>query len=138
VTLQALVARPGLVDAAVVYASVSSRFLDNLRHFTIPNRPEAAQAMYDRFGTPRQEPRFYRELSPRTYFDRITEPVLMHHGTNDESCPVRWAHATYGALQRADVDARLEIYQGEMHAFVPRWQDSIIETVKFLRRQLDA
>ena len=39
VTLDALVARPGLVDAAVVYASVSSRFLDNLDHFTVPNRP---------------------------------------------------------------------------------------------------
>ena len=36
VTLNALVARPGLVDAAVIYASVSSRFLDNLRHFTVP------------------------------------------------------------------------------------------------------
>ena len=39
VTLNALVAKPGLVDAAVVYASVSSRFLDNLNHFTVPNRP---------------------------------------------------------------------------------------------------
>ena len=36
VTLNALVAKPGLVDAAVIYASVSSRFLDNLNHFTVP------------------------------------------------------------------------------------------------------
>ena len=43
VTLNALVAQPGLVDVGVVYASVSSRFLDNLRHFTIPGRPEAAR-----------------------------------------------------------------------------------------------
>jgi dipeptidyl aminopeptidase/acylaminoacyl peptidase len=138
VTLDALVAKPGLVDAAVVYASVSSRFLDNLRHFTIPGRPEAARALFERFGSPRREPRFYRELSPRTYFDRITEPVLMHHGTNDESCPVAWSRTTYRLLRRAGVDVRLEIYPGEMHAFVPRWQDSIIETVRFLRNRLDA
>ena len=53
VTYNALVAKPGLVRAAVVYAPVSSRFLDNLARWTLPERPEAAQALYDRFGTPR-------------------------------------------------------------------------------------
>jgi len=138
VTLDALVARPGLVDAAVVYASVSSRFLDNLNHFTVPNRPEAAQAMFDRFGTPQESPQFYRDLSPRTFFDRITEPVLMHHGTDDESCPFRWAPTTHRLLRKAGVDAQLEVYQGEMHSFVPRWQDSIERTVRSRRSQLDA
>jgi dipeptidyl aminopeptidase/acylaminoacyl peptidase len=135
VTLNALVARPGLVDAAVVYASVSSRFLDNLRHFTIPGRPEAAQALFDRFGTPQQEPAFYRQLSSRTYFDRITEPVLMHHGTNDESCPFPWARTTARLLKEAGVRSRLDVYPGEMHSFIPRWQDSIERTVRFIREQ---
>ena len=36
------------------------------------------------------------------------------------------------------MDAQLEVYEGEMHSFVPRWQDSIERTVQFLRRQLDA
>jgi len=138
VTLNALVAQPGLVDAAVVYASVSSRFLDNLRHFTIPGRPEAAQALFDRFGTPRQEPAFYRQLSSRTYFDRITEPVLMHHGTNDESCPFPWARTTARLLKAAGVRSRLDVYPGEMHSFIPRWQDSIERTVRFLREQFRA
>jgi dipeptidyl aminopeptidase/acylaminoacyl peptidase len=135
VTLNALVTRPGLVDAAVVYASVSSRFLDNLRHFTIPGRPEAAQALFDRFGTPQQEPAFYRQLSSRTYFDRITEPVLMHHGTRDESCPFPWARTTARLLKQAGVGTRLEVYPGEMHSFIPRWQDSIERTVRFIREQ---
>ena len=137
VTLNALAVAPGLVDAAVVYASVSSRYLDNLRHFTVPNRPEAVRALFDRFGTPRQQPRFYRELSARTFFDRIAEPVLMHHGTADESCPLRWARTTQRLLTRAGVDSRLEVYPGEHHAFVPRWQESIVRTVRFLHRQLD-
>ena len=62
----------------------------------------------------------------------------MHHGTNDESCPFPWATTTHRLLQEAGVDAQLEVYQGEMHSFVPRWQDSIERTVQFLRRQLDA
>jgi dipeptidyl aminopeptidase/acylaminoacyl peptidase len=137
VTQGVLVTRPGLVRAAVVYASVSSRYLDNLRHFTQRNRPEAATALFDRFGTPAEAPRFYRDLSPRTFFDRITEPVLMHHGTSDETCPFRWARTTQRLLTDAGVRSRLAVYPGEHHSFVPRWQDSIVRTVRFLRRHLD-
>ena len=138
VTLDALVAAPGLVDAAVIYASVSSSFLDNLRRWTIPERPAAAQELFDRFGTPRQSPAFYRGLSPRTYFDRITEPVLMFHGRADSTCPPVWSRTTHRLLERSGVDATLVEYPGEEHAFYLRWQDSIVRTVQFLRRQLDA
>ena len=43
---------PGLVTAAVVFAPVSSRFLDNFDRWTVAERPEAAQRLYRRFGTP--------------------------------------------------------------------------------------
>jgi dipeptidyl aminopeptidase/acylaminoacyl peptidase len=136
ITLNALVAYPGLVEAAVIYASVSSSLPENLEHFTRPNRPEELQRFYGRFGSPRDNPRFYRDLSSRTYFDRITEPILIHHGTADETCPFPWARTTQRLLQRAGVDSTLEVYAGEHHAFVPRWQDSIERTVQFLRRRL--
>ena len=51
VTLNALVAEPGIVDAAVVHASVSSRFEDNLRQFTEPGRPDRVEAMGERGGS---------------------------------------------------------------------------------------
>jgi dipeptidyl aminopeptidase/acylaminoacyl peptidase len=137
VTLNALVAAPGVVDAAVIYASVSSSFLDNLRHFTLPNRPEAVQELTAEYGAPRDEPAFYRGLSSRTYFDRITEPVLIHHGAVDATCPPRWSRTTQRLLQRAGVDSTLVEYAGEDHTFYARWQDSIVRTVRFLRRQLD-
>lgn len=63
VTLNALVAEPDLVDAAVVFASVSSSFVDNLRQFTEPHRPDGARAFYARHGTPQGNPRFYDGLS---------------------------------------------------------------------------
>jgi uncharacterized protein len=135
VTLNALVAQPDLVEAAVIYASVSSRFLDNLRHFTARSRPDAVRAMFERFGTPGEEPRFYRELSSRTFFDRVSDPLLIHHGSADETCPFPWATTTQRLLERAGADSRLEVYRGEHHTFIPQWQDSIERTVEFLRRQ---
>jgi dipeptidyl aminopeptidase/acylaminoacyl peptidase len=136
VTMNVLVTQPGLVDAAVVYASVSSRFLDNLAHFTRPNRPDVVAALFDRFGTPAESPRFYRELSPRTFFDRITEPVLAHHGTADGTCPPRWARTTQRLMLGAGVDSLLSWWPGEDHAFYARWQDSMDQTLRFLRQNL--
>ena len=137
VTLNALVAYPDLVEAAVVYASVSSDFAQNLRHFTVPHRPEDALAFYRRSGMPPGQPRFYRDLSSRTFFDRVSDPVLIHHGTADETCPFPWARTTQRLLRQAGADSTLAVYRGEGHAFVPQWQDSIERTVGFLRARLD-
>jgi dipeptidyl aminopeptidase/acylaminoacyl peptidase len=138
VTYNAIVARPGLVRAAVVFAPVSSDFVDNFNRWTVAERPEAAAATYRRYGRPEQEPEFYAGLSARTYFDRITEPVLIHHGTLDDSCPVGWSRTTQRLLRKAGVDSTLEIYRGEQHAFGPQWPLSMERTVRFLRRQLRA
>jgi len=136
ITMNALVVRPDLVEAAVIYASVSSSYLENLRHFTVPSRPDAVAAIYDELGTPAQAPEVYAGLSPRSYFDRIRDPVLLHHGSADEICPFLWARETQRLMQRAGADSRLEVYDGELHAFIPQWELSIRRTVRFLRRQL--
>ncbi len=136
VTMNALVAHPGLVDAAVLYASVSSRAIENVRHFTEASRPEAAQALYDEFGTPQQEPAFWRGISARSYFGRITEPVLSHHGRVDATCPPIWATQTQAAMREAGVDSELAWYPGEDHAFYALWQQSMDRTIRFLDREL--
>ena len=136
VVMNVLVTKPGLADAAVIYAPVSSRFLDNFNRWTRAERPDVADAVLARLGTPAARPAVYKGLSPRTYFDRITEPVLIHHGTADESCPLRWSHETYRAMRAASVDASLQIYPGEPHAFIADWLLSIRRTDRFLDRHL--
>lgn len=137
VTMNALVTHPGLVRAAVLYASVSSELVENIEHFTARSRPDRAQEIYVMFGSPRENPGFYADLSPRTFFDRITEPLLVHHGTADATCPPRWATETQRAMRAAGVRSRLRWYDGEDHAFYARWQDSMDHTIAFLRRQLE-
>jgi dipeptidyl aminopeptidase/acylaminoacyl peptidase len=131
VVLNALVAQPGLVRAAVVFAPVSSDFGDNVRRWTVAERPEAARAFTRRFG---DGP--WPTLSSRTYADRITEPLLIHHGTEDESCPIRWSRETQRVLAGAGVDSRLRVYDGEQHAFGPQWPLSMRRTEAFLRARL--
>jgi dipeptidyl aminopeptidase/acylaminoacyl peptidase len=120
----------------VVFAPVSSRTADNFNRWIRDERPDLAAAITSRHGTPQQNPRFWRQASPRPYFDRITEPVLIHHGTSDDSCPIRWTRASYGALRAAGVDTTLHVYRGEEHAFGPQWPLSMRRTVRFLDRHL--
>jgi dipeptidyl aminopeptidase/acylaminoacyl peptidase len=138
VTYNALVTRPGLVEAAVVFAPVSSRTADNFNRWIRDDRSELAGQITRRHGTPQGNPRFWREVSPRPYFDRVTEPVLIHHGTSDDSCPIRWTRASYAALQEAGAEARLFVYDGEEHAFGPQWPLSMRRTVSFLDRAMAA
>lgn len=136
VVFNALVAEPGLVDAAVVWASVSTRFVDNFRQWTEAERPDRAAEITERWGTVEENPEFWAGLSSRTYFDRIEAAVMMHHGTLDESCPYEWAEATRDALRRADVELSFQSYDGEYHTFFPQWERSMERTVAFLRSEM--
>ena len=133
-----LAAQPGLVDAAVVFAPVSSRAIDNFDRWIRddPGRSPLSDFILRRHGEPRDNLRFWREVSPRTYFDRVTEPVLIHHGTADATCPLRWSRATARAMRAAGVDVRLRTYPGEDHAFIAQWPLSMRRSVAFLRRHL--
>lgn len=138
VVYNVLVAQPGLVDAAVVFDPVSSLAADNfdrwIRHD--PGRSALSDAIVAAHGTPERNTRFWRAASPRPYFDRITEPVLVHHGAVDVTCPLRWSRATVAAMKKADVDVRMHIYPGEGHTFYAAWPSAMRRTTAFLRANL--
>ena len=138
VTFNALVVQPDLVKAAVVYAPVSSDVVDNFDRWIrrMGERRVLAQRIAARFGSPEENPEFWRNVSPVTFFDRIGVPLIMHHGTADESVPFRWSQKTLAALQNAGKDVRLYVYEGEHHAFGPQWAESIRRTVRFFNRYL--
>lgn len=134
VAFQALVIRPGVYDAAITYAATSSDTVDNFNKW----QRDGAQGrkIIAQYGTPEKEPAFWRTMSARNYFSRVTEPILMFHGTNDESCDISWARATDAALTRAGKDATLVEYKGAGHYFYGPWNDSIKKVDRFLAKHL--
>ena len=134
-----LAVQPGLVDAAVVFAPVSSNTVDNFERWIRPDpgRANLARRIVRKYGEPDDNPEFWRNVSPRTYFDRVTEPILIHHGTSDDSCPIRWSRRTASALEDVGADVTLRVYRGEEHAFGPEWPLAMRRTARFLRGQLD-
>ncbi|MGN6132810.1 MAG: alpha/beta hydrolase family protein [Nocardioidaceae bacterium] len=138
VVLDALVARPHLVDAAVLYSPVSSRAADDFHRWVEPGTELRRRVVAD-YGTPRSRPRVWRQASSRTYLGRVAVPVLVNHGTADPVCPPRWSRATVRALRRDGKDARLLTYPGQQHRFGPRATALLMRrTVEFYRAHLDA
>jgi dipeptidyl aminopeptidase/acylaminoacyl peptidase len=135
VVLDALVARPHLVDAAVLYSPVSSLASDNYRRW-VADDPALRARVDAAYGSPTTDPRFYRQASARTYFDRVDVPVQVDHGTADPTCPVSWSRATVAALRADGKDATLYEYPGEDHRFGRSWPRFMHRAVTFLRQQL--
>ena len=133
VAMNALAIRPGLFDAGILYSSVSSLAAENFERWQARRYPLAKQ-IADAHGLPEDNPDFWSGISARTHFDRITEPVLMFHGTADDSCPVRWSRATDAAMKAAGVDVRYVEYRGEGHNFYGAWARSMRTTKRFLER----
>ena len=71
----------------------------------VAERPEAAAAAYfAEFGTPREEPGFYRgPVGAHVLRPDHRAPVLLHHGTLDDSCPIAWSRTTQRLLRQAGV-----------------------------------
>jgi dipeptidyl aminopeptidase/acylaminoacyl peptidase len=124
---------PGLVDAVVAWASVSSLEAENFDHFIRRDTGDRSrvEAMRRSHGLPEDAPDFWRGVSPRPYFDRITEPVLAIHGRFDDTCPPRWARETQRAMQQAGVDSQLAWYD-DGHAFGPAFVAAMDRVVRFL------
>ena len=133
VTYNVLVAQPGLVKAAVVFAPVSSDAVDNFNRWVRNERPIAATILRA-YGEPSRNPAFWRNVSPVNFFDRVTEPLLIHHGESDSTCPIAWSRKTLAALKATDKTATLYTYPGEEHAFGPAWPTSMSRTVAFLEQ----
>ena len=139
VVYNAIVARPGVFRAAVAYAPVSSDSVDNFNKWVRrdPDRSGAASSVIDRLGTPEAQPARWATTSARTYFDRITEPLLIHHGTIDEDCPLSWSRESVAALKKAGKAVELRIYEGGRHTLTsPQWDTSIRRTEAFLEQHL--
>jgi uncharacterized protein len=135
VTFQALVIRPGVFDAAIVYASTSTDAADNFNRWQRFDGT-LGQQIIRRYGSPEDNPGFWRTMSSRTYFSRVTEPVLMIHGTADDSCDIAWARATEQALTRAGKEVTLVEYRGAGHYMYGPWADSIRRVGRFLSMHL--
>ncbi len=135
VTQNILVVQPDLVDAAVLFAPVSGNNYNNFNRWT-KTRPETAKRIIDSYGTPEQNPDFWHDISMINFVDRIKTPILLHHGTADESVPLDWSNELSAKLTEIGKTITYHSYEGQPHEFTTSWPQVMQRTVDFFDKYL--
>lgn len=135
VTMAVLTGKPDLVDAAVLYAPVSSKVWDNFVRWR--SEREEGDRTIEAFGAYDEKPQIWDELSPATFFSRIQPPILLFHGDRDDSVPKEWSDDLTERLKAAGKVIEYVEYEGEAHEFGPKCTDFMKKTAAFLHKHLD-
>lgn len=130
-----MVAKPDLVEAFVLFAPVSADLRDNFEKWTT-RRPAEAKQIISLYGTAEQQPEFWDNLSPQEFFSRIAEPVMLHHGTADESVPLEWSEASVADLKGLGKDITFHTYNGQPHEFTSSWGTVMQRTTEFFKKHV--
>ena len=132
-----MVTKPDLIKAYVLFAPMSSDYRDNFNRWILRRREPkygnraTAQKIIEKYGSPEANPEFWDNLSPQTFLDRVRSPVIVHHGTADDSVPLEWSEKLVKAFEGHGKDIKLYIYEGERHEFIKQWPLVMKRTVEF-------
>lgn len=134
VTLNLLVAKPQVIDAAVLYAPVHADAWENFARWR-QDGDEGAPTLA-RLGTKAENPSAWAALSTFGSLAEVRAPVLLFHGTNDKDVPVAWSQELAAESERIGKPMEYVEYEGEGHEFGPKWNDFITRTIAHFQAHL--
>jgi dipeptidyl aminopeptidase/acylaminoacyl peptidase len=114
-TLVALTRWPDLFAAGATLAGMS-----DLRTFFAGTEPWMAAASVTEYGDPVTDRDMLAAISPMTFLDRLTAPVLLTHGDRDTNVPVLESIQAHQELTALKAPAELLLLRGEGHTIVGR------------------
>ncbi len=126
---------PNEFDAIILYAPVSANYVDNFNKWG-RNMPAVGNPIIEKFGSPEDSPEFWAGISAENYFDKIDDPIMIHHGTADSICKLAWSERAVSQMQALGKDVTLHVYEGEQHAFDPQLELSMQRSVEFFQQNL--
>jgi uncharacterized protein len=129
IALNFMVTQPKLVKAFVLFGTVSADVSDN--YFRWSSHHPDGDSIVRRFGHPNENPDFWKRMSPMTYLNFSESPVMIHHGTADESCPVEWARKLNDSLTAHQKNVTFYEYPNGKHEFINEWPLVMKRTVDF-------
>ncbi len=127
IALNIMVAKPGLVQAYVLFAPISSDYRDNYKRWILRHGeqkfgpPQTTRKIIEKYGSPESDPEFWDNMSAKTFFDNIKSPVMLHQGLSDKSVPPQWSVNLAKMLKEKNKNITFYEYPGEPHEFINAW-----------------
>ncbi|MBI4097524.1 MAG: alpha/beta fold hydrolase [Candidatus Levybacteria bacterium] len=94
------------------------------------------QSLSAQFGTPQENPEFWRSLSANSFLSDISGPIQLHHGTLDESVPVEFSRTLEKQLKEAGKSVELFTYEGDDHNIAASFNIAAERSVEFFDKYL--
>jgi len=76
------------------------------------------------------------DFSLDKYFDRITAPIQIHQGTNDEAVPEKWSADLVKTLEKNKIPMTYFTYPGADHNLRPGWDVAVARSLAFFEEYL--
>lgn len=102
-------------DAALAIVGMS-----NLITFIENTAPYRRALRANEYGEPKNDREFMLKLSPVTYIDKVTKPLLIAHGATDPRVPVGEAVQFHETVKKNNANAQLIIFPDEGHGVSKR------------------
>ena len=144
ITLRAMVVDPD-IQAGVIWGGVVGAYEDLLSGWRRGNRPTPTpnpnstrgrwrDGLTSQFGSPDENPEFWRSLSANYFLDDLSGPIQLHHAVGDETVPVEFSQILYEQGLDAGMPIELVTYPGDNHNISGNFGAAMSQSVAFFDR----
>jgi dipeptidyl aminopeptidase/acylaminoacyl peptidase len=127
--LDAAVIAPGSSELVIALSAPASDFAELVGSLDA-TKVDGLQALLDKVGTPSENPKYWADISPRSFFDRATEPLLLIHGGADKTTLPAWSKQTAAAWLATGNSSEAIIIAGADHHLAPHLKEANDTIVK--------
>src|SRR3989344_6107573 len=141
ITLRAMVVNKD-IKAGVIWAGVVASYPDLINNWrrrnmtaspfpTTSTRGGWRQSLINEYGTPEENPEFWKSISANSYLADISGPIQLHHGTADTSVPVVFSETLEKQMKAAGKTVELFSYPGDDHNISNNFNTAMQQSIEF-------
>jgi uncharacterized protein len=133
ITLRAMVVDRG-IKAGVIWAGVVASYDEMFASWFGRRGGDWREELIEDYGSPQENPDFWRSLSANNYLSDLSGPMQLHHGTGDATVPYRYSTLLEEAIRTAGKPVELFLYQGDDHNISVNRDDALTLSVVFFNQ----
>lgn len=130
------------VKVGVIWAGVVASYPDLLNRFELQGvaEPEWFARWRDEFiaayGTPEENPDFWRSISPNSYLADLSGPIQLQHTTGDASVPVQYSDVLADQIEEVGGVVEYHRYNGDNHNISANFGTAMARSIAFFDKYL--
>jgi uncharacterized protein len=135
------------IKAGVIWAGVVASYPDMLTRWrrgtpsAITPTPSSRSwrfSLVQEYGSPEENPEFWKSISANSYLRDLSGPIQLHHGTADADVPLEFSELLFYQMIEADQYVELYKYEGDNHNISNYFSQAMQRTIEFFDRYLKA